>query len=128
MHRRDLHGKRPEPDNISGRQAADAWLRRYLDPNHWHDGPTPETTSACLLAQFRHDPLGGGPARAMRRWSVAGPAGTDQRAGIRRAHPGAFNAVFCDGSVRAVKYEIDPEVHRRMANRKDGLVVEVDGL
>ena len=37
------------------------------------------------------------------------------------AHSGSLNMAYCDGSVRAVDYDVDPEVHRRVANRSDGL-------
>lgn len=36
------------------------------------------------------------------------------------AHPGSFNAAFCDGSVREIAYDIDMQVHRQQANRLDG--------
>jgi len=36
------------------------------------------------------------------------------------AHPGSLNMAFCDGSVQAVAYDIDQEVHRHQANRLDG--------
>jgi prepilin-type N-terminal cleavage/methylation domain-containing protein len=36
------------------------------------------------------------------------------------AHPGGWHAVFCDGSVRSIPFEIDITVHRRLANRYDG--------
>ncbi len=36
------------------------------------------------------------------------------------AHPGSLNMTFCDGSVQAVGYDIDMEVHRQQANRLDG--------
>lgn len=39
------------------------------------------------------------------------------------AHPAGLNMAFCDGSVRRVSYDIDPEIHRRQANRQDGLAV-----
>ena len=39
------------------------------------------------------------------------------------AHPGGWNAVFCDGSVHTMGYDLDAEIHRRMGNRHDGLPV-----
>ena len=36
------------------------------------------------------------------------------------AHPGAYHMVFCDGSVRALSYEIEPENHKRLSNARDG--------
>ena len=40
------------------------------------------------------------------------------------AHPGGFNVVMCDGSVRSVSYTITFETHRRLGGRNDGLVVD----
>jgi prepilin-type processing-associated H-X9-DG protein len=36
------------------------------------------------------------------------------------AHPGSLNMAYCDGSVHAVDYDIDRDVHRQQANRLDG--------
>jgi prepilin-type processing-associated H-X9-DG protein len=44
------------------------------------------------------------------------------------AHPGGFNAAFCDGGVRNVAYEIEPEVHRLLGNRADNQIVDVSDL
>ena len=44
------------------------------------------------------------------------------------AHPGGFNMALCDGSVRSLSYSIDPLVHRRLGNRKDGNVIDGSGL
>lgn len=39
------------------------------------------------------------------------------------AHPAAFHMVFCDGSVRAISYDVDPYVHSYSASRFDGQVI-----
>lgn len=36
------------------------------------------------------------------------------------AHPTTFNMVMCDGSTRAIPYEIDPATHKALGGRKDG--------
>ena len=60
------------------------------------------------------------------RWVIEAPLRDgleveDQRFGS--AHPGGFLVVLCDGSVRFVSYQVNPEVHRRLGNRRDGEVV-----
>jgi len=44
------------------------------------------------------------------------------------AHPAGCNFALCDGSVRSIPYAIDPEIHRRLSNRKDGLPIDVSDL
>lgn len=39
------------------------------------------------------------------------------------AHPGAFNMVYCDGSVRSISYDVDKFVHSYSASRLDGQVI-----
>lgn len=44
------------------------------------------------------------------------------------AHTTTWQVSYCDGSVRGLSYSIDGEVHRRLGNRRDGLVVDQSKL
>ena len=58
---------------------------------------------------------------------VLSPAGAPQDDPNRYggAHDQAFHIVFGDGSVHRIPYEIEMRVHRRLANRKDGLPAQM---
>ncbi|MCA9102973.1 MAG: DUF1559 domain-containing protein [Planctomycetales bacterium] len=43
------------------------------------------------------------------------------------AHPGGFNMVYCDGSVKSLPFSIDLESFRRQATRAEGLPADVTG-
>jgi hypothetical protein len=43
-------------------------------------------------------------------------------------HPSTWHAAFCDASVRALTYNIDPAVHRALGNRAEGKVLDEHNL
>jgi prepilin-type N-terminal cleavage/methylation domain-containing protein len=50
---------------------------------------------------------------------------TTAQAAFGSAHPSSFHMTFCDGSVRAVSYDVDLYTHSYLANRQDGQTVQV---
>ena len=60
------------------------------------------------------------------RWVINPPARDSDAIHERRfgsAHLTGCHMALCDGSVRLISYSIDGEIHRRVGNRRDGLVV-----
>ncbi|HUY91549.1 MAG TPA: DUF1559 domain-containing protein [Pirellulales bacterium] len=44
------------------------------------------------------------------------------------AHPGVWNVAFCDGRVRAMSFDIEPRIHRLLANRADQKLIDESTL
>ena len=65
-----------------------------------------------------------------RRWTVEPPQSdatndADNRFVFGSNHSAGCHFVMADGSVRTIHYDIDPQTHRYLGNRRDGQVVEV---
>ena len=50
--------------------------------------------------------------------------GLDHYFAFGSAHPGGFVMSFCDGSVRVIDYEIEPNVHALLGDRNDGVAID----
>lgn len=64
----------------------------------------------------------------LNRWTIDPPLQDSDMAAERRfgsVHSGGCYLAFCDGSVKFINYDINPDVHRRLGNRKDGMPVEL---
>jgi prepilin-type N-terminal cleavage/methylation domain-containing protein len=44
------------------------------------------------------------------------------------AHVATFNMALCDGAVISIPYDIDPNIHKQLGNRKDGLPSDMSGI
>ena len=44
------------------------------------------------------------------------------------SHPGGINAQFGDGSVRFIKFTVDPSTFRRLAVIDDGEIISADSF
>ena len=59
---------------------------------------------------------------------MADTPGISDYSGFGSAHTNGLNMSLCDGSVRFESYTINPEIHRRLGNRDDGLPVNPKSL
>jgi type II secretory pathway pseudopilin PulG len=44
------------------------------------------------------------------------------------AHSSGFRVSFCDGSVRELSFDIDPNIHRFLGDRADGQAIDLSKL
>ncbi len=95
---------------------------KYIDPNHYTDGQD-LGDNECLF---------GGDDLDMNRWTgtlgsyyppLHDTAGVSAYYNYGSAHADIWQAVYCDGSVHSIGYDIDPELHRQLQNRMDGTVI-----
>ena len=94
---------------------------RVLDPK----GPHRSTSTAPFGIRPCRTRRSGRGARRIESGRRAWEGRQVQRPGFRqRPHAGAFNMAFCDGSVHAIAYDIDPKVHAMLCDRQDGEAVD----
>ncbi len=54
--------------------------------------------------------------------------GSTQTYNFGGPHAGSFNMALCDGSVSSISYSVEENVHRCLANRKDGKAIDAKKL
>jgi prepilin-type N-terminal cleavage/methylation domain-containing protein len=84
-------------DNLRG---ADNWLPTALNQGNPGRPAVPDTPGSQLTAIYD--------------WNFGGP------------HPGGWIALFCDGSVHFLTYDMDPLLHQNFATRNDGRVTSFE--
>jgi prepilin-type N-terminal cleavage/methylation domain-containing protein len=125
---------------VSYRQITDGTSRTYLfgeknlQTEHYEDGAALNDDQSMYTGWDKDNLrstaiaiVGGGtvvgyppvpdtPGNAYGEWNFGGP------------HPGGWVAVFCDGSVHFLSYEMDALIHRDLGNRQDGNVIDASYL
>jgi prepilin-type N-terminal cleavage/methylation domain-containing protein/prepilin-type processing-associated H-X9-DG protein len=108
---------------------------KYLDPDHYFNGESP-ADDEDMFCGFNND------NHRVTHSNEQNPAdppnltyapkqdtpGEENWLRFGSAHADGCNMSFCDGAVRSVSYMIDPETHRRLGNRKDGLPIDARKL
>ncbi|NLF07531.1 MAG: DUF1559 domain-containing protein [Pirellulaceae bacterium] len=95
---------------------------KYLNADHYTTGIDASDNCTMYVGQ----------GVDVNRWTDlvrAGPPRQDQPGfsahwSFGSAHSNGLHMAFCDGSVKKISYTIDPEIHRCLGNRKDGLVID----
>ncbi len=98
---------------------------KYLNPDNYYDG-NDNADNETMYAGYDNDISrstyynGSSPDHTPRQDTP----GTTNLWTFGSAHAIGLNMAFCDGSVQMINYTIDPETHRRLGNRHDGLAID----
>ena len=127
------HGRflqQPGEDGRLTNGASNTYLmgEKYLAPDNYYNGSDTADNESCYTG-YDNDNCRTTYFRHYRRSHASrGRAGLRRLQSLRQHHSAGCNMALCDGSVRLINYSIDPETHRRLGNRKDGLSVDARKL
>ena len=99
---------------------------RYLDPLHYDDGQD-GGDNVCLFSGYDNDGhrttyyQGENPPSHTPMQDTPGYPDYNR---FGSAHATGCHMSFCDGSVQLISYSIDAEIHRRLGNCHDGMVID----
>ncbi len=93
---------------------------KYLNPDAYENGADPGDNENAYTGDDLDMLRWAQPNQPPRRDRPGETSGTQ----FGSAHASAWQAAMCDGSVHALSYTIDPAVHRRLSNRRDGQKID----
>ncbi len=88
----------------------------WSDDKGWTDGWDPDSMRSTCFKPLR-DSLSGTTDDSLY-------GGSTDVVNFGSAHPSGFNAVFADGSVHTINYDIDPQVFDNVGDRQDSAVLD----
>ncbi len=97
---------------------------KNLMPDHYTTGSNGADNHSMFQGSDWDIQRWAGPSSPLRR----DQPGVDSYSSFGSAHAAGVNFVMCDGSVHTVHYGIDDDIHRRLADRRDGQPVGMGGL
>ena len=109
---------------------------KFLDPNNFVTGTDPGDNETAMTGfdnnTFRYGGCdgtdSGGTPPQPEIAGIAQSSGTSTATIWGSIHSVGVNFVYCDGSVHDISFTIDPETHRRLSNRSDGLLIDQSKL
>jgi hypothetical protein len=98
---------------------------KYMNPDHYSTGLDPSDDWSMYSGhQDDNHRVTGNPHKSANAADLWPPLrdrpGVTNRASYGSAHPSTWQVVYCDGSVHSMPYDLDMEIHWRLANMKDG--------
>jgi prepilin-type N-terminal cleavage/methylation domain-containing protein/prepilin-type processing-associated H-X9-DG protein len=105
---------------LDGTSSTFLYGEKYLNPDSYYNGADLGDNEDWLVG-FDNDVLrlaniGNPPSRDTR--------GVSNTTSFGSSHPSTFNMLMCDGSVHAVRYEIELSTFQRLGNRRDQCAVD----
>lgn len=96
---------------------------KYLDPDHYSSGTDP-ADNECAFVGWDNDIYRTCRDDETPKQDTPGSPGIASDLIFGSAHSSGCSFVMCDGSVHNISFSIDPETHRRLGCRNDGLPID----
>jgi len=108
------------------------FAEKYLNPDYYETGLYHDDVEDMYTAGHT---VGFYSVNHSTKWGTGQAILGRDQAGVTHGTPAAgsaparaFNAVFCDGSVRQISYGVSTDIHDQLANRSDGHAIDISDM